>query len=99
MSDERNPNAVCTLSNMPCGDLADALRRLAELEQGLDFDRQGNFIRMPTEQFRGVEARVAELTWILRAYVADEDRFIRGEGEPYGSITTETGIAARLALK
>ena len=36
---------------------------------------------------------------LLRAYVQDEDRYNRGEGEPFGSITTETGIAARQAIR
>ena len=36
---------------------------------------------------------------MLRCYVADEDRFNRGEGEPFGSIPTDLGIAARRAVK
>ena len=36
---------------------------------------------------------------LLRAYVEDETRFLKGEGEPFGSIDTETGAAARQAIK
>jgi len=45
-----------------------------------------------------VENAVAEIELLrnlVRAYVADENRFNRGEGEAYGSITPETGILAR----
>ena len=36
-----------------------------------------------------------ELRELLTYYVKDEIRFQAGEGEPYGSIPTEVGIAAR----
>jgi hypothetical protein len=42
---------------------------------------------------------IERLRELLSAYVADETRFNRGEGEPYGSISTETGIRARAAVK
>lgn len=38
------------------------------------------------------------LRGLLSAYVADETRFNRGEGEPYGSITTEIGMRSRAAV-
>ena len=41
---------------------------------------------------------IETLRELLSAYVADETRFNRGEGEPYGSITTETGMRARAAV-
>ena len=41
---------------------------------------------------------IERLRELLSAYVADETRFNRGEGEPYGSITTETGMRARAAV-
>lgn len=44
-------------------------------------------------------AEVKQLRDLLFAYVADENRFNRGQGEPYGSISTETGILARAAVK
>jgi hypothetical protein len=34
---------------------------------------------------------------LLAAYVDDEDRYLKGVGEPYGSIPTEVGNAARAA--
>ncbi len=39
------------------------------------------------------------LRGLLAAYVADENRFNKGNGEPYGSITVETGMLARAAIK
>ena len=44
-------------------------------------------------------AELEHLRDLLSAYVADEDRFNKGNGEPYGSISTETGMLARAALK
>jgi hypothetical protein len=44
------------------------------------------------------ERLIGQLQDLLSAYVADETRFNRGEGEPYGSITTETGMRARAAI-
>lgn len=38
---------------------------------------------------------VAEL---LGEYVADEDRFNKGDGEPFGSLSTQTGMLARTAV-
>lgn len=40
---------------------------------------------------------IRNLRVLLSAYVADETRYNRGEGEPYGSIATETGMRARAA--
>lgn len=45
---------------------------------------------------RDVLCVVSEL---LGEYLKDEDRFNRGEGEPFGSITTETGMLARSAVR
>ena len=45
------------------------------------------------------QSEIADLKRLLSAYVADETRFNRGEGEPYGSIATETGMRARAAIK
>lgn len=42
---------------------------------------------------------IERLRDLLRAYVADEDRFNQGQGEAYGSITTETGMRARAAVR
>lgn len=42
---------------------------------------------------------IDRLRGLLAAYVADEDRFNRGQGEPYGSIPTEIGILARAVVK
>lgn len=36
---------------------------------------------------------------LLAAYVADEDRYNRSEGEPFGSIRTDTGMLAREAVR
>lgn len=42
---------------------------------------------------------IEQLRNLLGAYVADEDRWNAGKGEPYGSIPTETGMLARAAVK
>jgi len=51
-------------------------------------------------------ARIAELeehcehmASLLAAYVHDEDRFLKEDGEPYGSISTDVGIMARAAVR
>jgi len=36
---------------------------------------------------------------VCAIYADDEDRFLAGDGEPYGSIPTEAGIKARAARK
>ncbi len=36
---------------------------------------------------------------LLGEYVKDEDRFNRGGGEPFGSISTQTGMLAREAVR
>lgn len=41
---------------------------------------------------------IERLRYLLSQYVADETRFNRGDGEPYGSISTEVGIQARSAV-
>jgi hypothetical protein len=54
------------------------------------------------QKLEAVQAKLDEdkrLRALLAAYVADEDRFNAGDGEPYGSIATETGIRARAAVK
>jgi hypothetical protein len=48
---------------------------------------------------RELVEEIDSLRTLLCAYVQDESRFLRGEGEPYGSISTDLGIAARLAVK
>jgi hypothetical protein len=40
---------------------------------------------------------IAHLKRLLAWYVHDESRFLRGEGEPSGSISTEVGMMARMA--
>ena len=41
---------------------------------------------------------IEQLRALLAAYVADENRYNRGNGEAYGSISTETGMRARAAI-
>lgn len=41
---------------------------------------------------------IERLRYLLSQYVADETRFNRGDGEPYGSISTDVGIEARQAV-
>ena len=36
---------------------------------------------------------------VLAFYVKDEDRYLKGEGEPYGSIPTDVGLKARSAAR
>ena len=47
---------------------------------------------------QAVAMEFEHLRSIISAYVADENRFNRGEGEAYGSITTETGMRARAVV-
>ena len=56
----------------------------------------GDYVRSHIEQAMALELEC--LRGLLSAYVADETRFNRGEGEPYGSISTETGMRARAAV-
>lgn len=45
------------------------------------------------------QAEAALLKELLAFYVADENRFLLNRGEPYGSIPTEVGAAARAATR
>lgn len=51
------------------------------------------------ERLRGVVDAMAEdsrsIRTVLRAYAEDENRYNRGDGEPFGSIDTETRMLAR----
>ena len=52
----------------------------------------------PTDACEALDT-IDSLKEVLRAYVRDENRFNKGEGEPFGSISTETGILARSLIK
>jgi hypothetical protein len=45
-----------------------------------------------------LEAALRDTTELLGEYVKDEDRFNAGNGEPFGSISTKTGMLARRAV-
>lgn len=51
----------------------------------------------PTPAIEAVDRRALDKA--LAAYATDEDRYLAGKGEPYGSIPTEVGIVAREARK
>lgn len=55
---------------------------------------------MPAADRNAASARaeLGILRALLSAYVADENRYNRGEGEPYGTISTELGMRARAAI-
>ncbi|CAH2606263.1 conserved protein of unknown function (plasmid) [Rhodovastum atsumiense] len=42
-----------------------------------------------------VAAEWERMQKVLALYASDESRYLCGQGEPYGSITTEAGIKAR----
>lgn len=42
---------------------------------------------------------IAHLKRLLAWYVHDENRYLKGEGEAFGSITTEVGMMARIATQ
>jgi hypothetical protein len=42
---------------------------------------------------------IAHLKRLLAWYVYDESRYLKGEGEPFGSISTEVGMMARIATR
>ena len=50
-----------------------------------------------SQQVKMVEAENKRLREALTYYANDEDRYLRGDGEPYGSIPTEVGFIARQA--
>ena len=53
---------------------------------------------LATSRFQALWNEIIHLRRIVSAYVDDENRFNRGEGEAYGSISTETGMRARAAI-
>lgn len=58
----------------------------------------GDYKRYTRKPDKDLAQTIKGLRDLLAAYVADEDRFNKGNGEPYGSISTETGMRARAAL-
>ena len=51
------------------------------------------------EEIKTLNAELALLEEICWFYTRDEDRFIKEEGEPYGSIPTDCGMKARSAAR
>lgn len=46
-----------------------------------------------------LEEHCEHMANLLMAYAYDEDRFLKQDGEPYGSISTDVGIMARAAVR
>ena len=69
-------------------------KRIAELEAQNRHDDEAD-----TECRRLLMEENDDIRRVLRAYVDDENRYNRGEGEPYGSITTEIGMSARVLTR
>ena len=75
--------------------ILDELRKDAAELRALGLPREDGWAPL-SERAAGEIERLHQL---LAAYVADEDRWNAGKGEPYGSISTETGMRARAAVK
>lgn len=52
----------------------------------------------PCRAYAELRGELGVLRALLAAYVADENRYNRGEGEPFGTISTELGMRARAAI-
>ena len=60
--------------------------------------RESSGVSVDADRLDEIAVEIERLRSLLAAYVADETRYNRGEGEPFGSITTETGMRARAAI-
>jgi hypothetical protein len=86
-----NGEATSELAEDVTGALAQMAARIAELEALLG----GSPPAAPKELL----AELSVLEDVCAAYARDEDRYLAGEGEPYGSIPTEIGMKARFVLR
>jgi hypothetical protein len=76
-------------------DIVDELRKDAADLRGLGLPREDGWAPLSER----AASEIGRLRNLLAAYVADEDRWNAGKGEPYGSISTETGMLARAVVK
>lgn len=83
-----------------CHKILDRIGAPRNQDNGLSYHLNGRLSRLiRNETGKLWEAEMQSRERVLRAYVEDETRFLKGEGEPFGSITTETGILARSLIK
>lgn len=83
-----------------CHKILDRIGAPRNQDNGLSYNLNGRLSRLiRNETGKLWEAEMQTRERLLRAYVRDEDRYNRGEGEPFGSIDTETGMLARLITK
>jgi hypothetical protein len=85
----RNRGGTCAIQQRPSASREAAVERWNMRAESADL----------LARLTAAEREVLMLEQICSAYADDEDRYLKGDGEAFGSIPTEAGLAARLVRK